>query len=298
MRRPGYFLGRALRGMRQAVFVNVVAVLTIAIALFIVAVFAGVVGQVRGLVDTWASDIVVVVYIEDDVTPEISARVRAAVEEGALEGAIVQEVSKDEALQRLRESLGEDADILEGLERNPLPASMEVRGGIAQAGPSALEEFAARIEALEGVDEVDYGRDWVGRLEGLLTLVAMVGMVLGGLILLAATVTVSNTIKLAVFARRDEIEIMKLCGATDSFVRAPFLIEGLLQGVLGALVASVTTAVLWAATVPRIQAGLAEAFAMQIDLTAPVHYVAWLILGGAALGLIGSALSLGRFLRV
>lgn len=298
MLRLGYFLRRAVRGMRQAVFVNVVAVLTIAIALFVVTVFSGVVGQVRGLIDEWSADVVVAVYLDADISEDERERVGVVVEERALDGARIEDVSKEEALTRLRESLGEDADILEGLDRNPLPASIEIRGGIAQAGPDALEELAAELESMEGVEEVDYGRDWVGRLEGLVSLFALAGGLLGGLILLAAMVTVSNTIKLAVFARKDEIEIMKLCGATDSFVRAPFLIEGFLQGVLGALVAALGSAVLWCTVLPRFERGMAEAFAVQLDVAPPVFTVVWLIIGGALLGLAGSALSLGRFLKV
>ncbi|MFW6369404.1 MAG: cell division protein FtsX [Myxococcota bacterium] len=284
--------------MRQAVFVNVVAVLTIAIALFVVALFAGVTGQIRGLLDEWSADVVVAVYLEKEIEADLLGALREVVEARAGEGATIEEVTEEMALERLRSSLGEDADILEGLENNPLPASIEVRGGVAQQGPAALEGFAAHIEEMPGVAEVDYGRDWVGRLEGLLSLFAMAGMVLGGLILLAAMVTVSNTIKLAVFARKDEIEIMKLCGATDSFVRAPFLIEGLLQGLLGAVVAALGSGIVWLTLVPRLEHLLAQSFAVHLEMSLPAFAVVWLLLGGALLGLAGSALSLGRFLKV
>ena len=298
MMRLGYFLRRAVKGMRQAVFVNVVAVLTIAIALFVVAVFSGVVGQVRGLLDAWSSDLVVAVYLEDELAAEARVRIRAAIEEAAGHDARIMEVSKEEAMERLRASLADDADILQGLENNPLPESIEIAGGVSRLGRERLEEFAAAIESMEGVDEVDFGRDWVGRLEGLVSLLAIAGLFLGGLILLAAMVTVSNTIKLAVFARKDEIEIMKLCGATDSFVRAPFLIEGLLQGLMGSIIAGVAATFLWFVLLPRVEAGLAEAFAMQISIAAPGYVLPLLVVGGAALGLGGAALSLGRFLRV
>lgn len=295
--RVGYFLKRALKGMRQAVFVNVVAVVTIAIALFVVAVFAGVAGQVRSLLDAWGQDLAITVYLRDDVTAAQREAVVAAVREAA-PAATVSRVTRQEALSRLRASLGDEADVLAGLEENPLPESLEIRGARTLGGPASLERFAKRIGALGGVDEVDWGREWVGKLEGLLGVFSLAGFVLGGLILLAAAVMVSNTIKLAVFARRDEIEIMKLCGATDGFVRAPFLIEGVVQGVLGALLSSLIALGVWALAAPRVQSALVDAFAVRVDLAPPGWGLLWLVLAGAALGLGGSALSLGRFLKV
>ena len=292
-----YFLRRALKGMRQGVFVNAVAVVTIAIALFVVAVFGGVVSQTRGLIEAWTGDLVVTVYFSPDATEDQ----RLLVQERVLRlapGAELEVVSPDQALTRLRDSLAEHARVLEGLEENPLPASLELRGGFDREEAGAIGAFADELKGLKGVDEVDYGREWAARLESLLRFVTLMGGVLGGLILLAAAVTVSNTIKLAVFARRDEIEIMKLCGATDAFVRAPFLIEGLLQGVMGALVASALGALLWVFALPGLREVLVSAFAVQVEVSAPVGIVGWLLLGGAALGLGGSALSLGRFLRV
>ncbi len=298
MSRLVYFVGRALRGMRQALFINVVAVLTMAIALFVVSVFAGAVGQMQSLLDAWGQDIVVAIYLDDDASAEDVHRIKKAVAFAAGEDSRVEHIARDEALERLRNSLGEDAGILEGLDRNPLPASVEVRGGVTKEGPEALQNLAELAMELPGVTEADYGREWVSRLEGLITLGSMAGFLVGGLILLAAVVTVSNTIRLALFARKDEIEIMKLCGATDSFVRAPFLIEGGIQGTLGATVALLSSLLLWLLLLPRIEQGLTDAFAMQVEVGMPAGVLVLLVPGGALLGLAGAALSVGRFLRV
>jgi len=114
---------------------------------------------------------------------------------------------------------------------------------------------------------------------------------------IATAVLVSNTLRLAVFARRDEIEIMKLVGATDGFVAAPFLIEGLLQGLLGATLAAGALLAVHAALVPRLRAAVKVAEALTLQDTLPPHLLAALILGGAAVGLLGSALSVVRTLR-
>lgn len=298
MRRLGYFIRRALRGMRQAVFVNAVAVVTIAISLLVVTLFVGVVGQVRGLLDAWGRGLTVTVYLTPKVTADQRAALVTAMHRAAGSGATIDHVTPSQAMKRLQRSLGPDASILDGLEHNPLPESYDVHGAAALGVHGALDRFAARIRSLPGVDDVDYGREWVSKLERLVDLFGLAGMVLGGLILLAAGVMVSNTIKLAVFARRDEIEIMKLCGATDGFVRAPFLIEGLLQGLLGALLAGGIAAALWALAVPQVETALATAFAVTIHPAAPWGDLGWLLAGGALLGLAGSGLSLGRFLDV
>ena len=296
--RLAYFFRRALAGMRQSAFINAVAVATIGIALFIVAVFAGVIGQARGLLHAWSSDLTAVVYLAESAGEAERVAVTERLRRLAGEGAEVRFVGRDEALERLRTSLGPEAGILDGLPENPLPDSIEVRGGRLGVDRAALEGLAKEVAKLPGVDEVDYGQDWARQLDALLRLLAAVATVVGGLILFAAAVTVSNTIKLAVFARKDEIEIMKLCGATDAFVRAPFLIEGLLQGLLGAAVAIGLSALLWWLGAPEVQKALRDAFAVEVAVAPPTSEIVWLFLGGAVLGVGGSALSLGRFLRV
>ena len=298
MRRIGYFVARALKGMRQALFVNAVAVVTIAIALLVVTVFVGVAGQVRSVLEAWGRDITVTVYLSHDVTAAQRQAVAAAAKGLAGKHGQVAHVTAAAALGRLRQALGPQADVLDGLAHNPLPESYGITGAADLDRPKVLSAFATRVRQLPGVDDVDYGQQWVGRLERLVDLFGLVGLVLGGLILLAAAVMVSNTIKLAVFSRRDEIEIMKLCGATDAFVRAPFLIEGLLQGVLGALLAAGIAAGLWALAVPRMEAALMTAFAVQVHPVLPWADALWLVAGGGVLGLTGSGLSLGRFLDV
>ncbi len=296
--RLSYFFRRALVGMRQSLFINAIAIATIGIALFIVAVFAGVIGQARGLLHAWSSDLSAVVYLAQNAGEAERMAVTERLRRLAGEGAEVRFVGRDEALERLRRSLGDEAGILEGLPENPLPDSIEVRGGRLGTDRTTLRTLAEEVAKLPGVEEVDYGQAWARQLDALLRLLAAVATVVGGLILFAAAVTVSNTIKLAVFARKDEIEIMKLCGATDAFVRAPFLIEGLLQGILGAAVAVGLSALLWWIGAPEVQKALYEAFAVNVVVEPPAAEVAWLFLGGAALGVGGSALSLGRFLRV
>ncbi len=292
-----YFLRRAIRGIAEAPFVNAVAVITIGISLFVVLVVGGVATQVRNLVSSWATDISVTVFFAEGATREQAVAVGALALTHLDEKTSIKIIEPDEAMTRLRRSLGPDAGILEGLEGNPLPLSVEIRSPRLVDGVLATR-IAAQVRKMEGVESVDAGRDWAERLERVLSLIALLGQIVGGLIMMAAAIMVSNTIKLALYARRDEIEIMKLCGATDAFVRAPFLIEGLLQGLAGALLAGGVSALLWRLMIPELSTVLQETFAIPFHPEAPWSVLGWLLVAGGGLGLFGSALSLGRFLRV
>lgn len=297
MTRLLYFLRRAMAGMRQEALVTTLTVLTIAISLLVVTVFIGAVGGVRAVLQSWGDEQLITLYLEDGASSEVLTRAvegaRALAPEATLE-----HVSSEEALARLEASLGEQSEVLEGIGENPLPASIEVRLGQGIADPGTLAVLAEEMGRLPGVAEADFGQEWAERLDRLVSLAGMAAWLFGGLILFAAAVMVSNTIKLAVFARRDEIEIMKLCGATDAFVRAPFLIEGMLQGLAGAGVAVGAALGLWQLTVPALERGLRDAFAMHVQAPMPGTELLWLLVAGAGLGLVGAALSLGRFLKV
>jgi cell division transport system permease protein len=148
-----------------------------------------------------------------------------------------------------------------------------------------------------GAADVDYGNAWLETLERVVHRARIASLVLFVALAVATAVLVSNTLRLAVFARREEIEIMKLVGATDGFVSAPFLIEGFLQGAFGAALAVGALALAHALVVPRLGAALAVAGTLRLSDTLPAPLLAGLVLGGGAVGLLGSALAVGRTLR-
>ncbi len=176
-----------------------------------------------------------------------------------------------------------------------LPASIEVRApglGVEQA-----HQLAARLRAVPGAADIDFGNAWLDRLEQLLRRLRQVGAVLFGVLSVAAAVLVANTLRLGVYARRDELEIMKLVGATDAFVELPFLIEGLLQGLIGAGLATLSLLALYAALAPRLHGAVALAAHFTRADVLPFSLLASLWGGGAALGLVASAVAVSRFLR-
>jgi cell division transport system permease protein len=210
-------------------------------------------------------------------------------------GARVEAVTPAEAMRRLRASLGEQGRVLDGLGDDVLPASVEVH--VPGSSLATARTLAVRLREVPGAALVDDGAGWLARLETLLSRGRVVGLFLLALVAVATAILVSNTLRLAVYARRDEIEIMKLVGATDGYVGAPILLEGILQGLAGAgLAVAALGGAAWA-LVPRLREALPIASRLAPSDVLPGRLVLALLLGGTALGLLASALSLRRFLR-
>jgi len=291
MHRVTHTFRRAADALRREPFVTVVAVGTIFVAVLLTGAFAAALGAGERLLSAWAGEVPVSVYLAPGADLEAARAAAAAI----APGAEVEAVTGREAMRRLRVSLGDQGRVLDGLGEDVLPASVDVRArGLTLAG---ARDLAKRLQAVPGAAEVDDGAVWVARLETLLRRGRTAGLGLLALLALGTAVLVSNTLRMAVYARRDEIDIMKLVGATDTYVGAPILLEGALQGLVGALLAA---AALWgaaAALLPRLQEALPIAARLARADLLPAPLLAWLVAGGAALGLVASALALRRFLR-
>jgi cell division transport system permease protein len=206
-------------------------------------------------------------------------------------------VSREQALERFRERLGGESALLEGLDQNPLPPSVEVELGPSRRDAAGLQAVAAALEALDGIEEVSRGHAWVEGYARALSLLRAGAAVLGAVLGFAALVIVTNTIRLAVYARRDEVEILMLVGATRTFAAVPFLLEGWILGTLGGLLALGLLALAFAG----LRAPLEGALVFLLGHATPRFLdgadCLRLVLAGAVLGLIGSAAAVVRGLR-
>jgi cell division transport system permease protein len=289
--RPVYFTRRALEGMSRGPYVALVGTATIFVALFATGLLAGALGGAERLLQAWAGEVRISAYLAPGT--DLSAA-RAAVA-AAAPGREVRAVPAAAALRQLSEELGDQAHVLDGVGPGVLPDAVDVVApGISLEGARRL---AAQLRGLPGVAEVDYGNAWLEKLETLVARARMAAVVLFAALALATAVLVGNTLRLAVFARREEIEILKLVGATDAFVSTPFLIEGLLQGLGGAGLAILALLGAHAVLVPRFQAAVPLAGALRLSDTLPPPLLLGLMAGGAAVGLLGSALAVVRTLR-
>jgi cell division transport system permease protein len=288
---PGYAVRRATRAIARNPYVALVGTTTIFVAVFVTGLFAATLGGAERVVGAWAGEVQLSVYLAPgaDLVAARDAAVRIAAPYA------VEAVPGPLALERLRANLGDEAGVLEGVPADALPDAVEVRApGISLADARVLGDA---LRAVPGADEVDYGNLWLERLERFVRLARTAGLALLAALALATAVLVSNTLRLAVFARRDEIEIMKLVGATDGFVRAPFLIEGVVQGLAGAGLATIALVAAHAAILPRLRAAVHVAGGLTMADTLPWSLVFGLLGAGGVIGLLASALAVARALR-
>ncbi len=280
-------LGRsALRGLRASPVTTSIAVLTIAAALVLAGGFGLLVTNMGDLLARFGAELHVVVYLEaglgDDELRALAASVSTV--EGVEDVKIV---TKAEALDRFRESVG-GAALLEGLADNPLPASLEVALQPRDRTPEGVAIVVDALSGLPGISELAHGQEWVEGYVRFASLVRAGSLGLGLILAVAALMIVANTIRLAVYSREDESEILLLVGASRSFVRIPFLLEGALQGAIGGALAVGLLYLGFVVFLPGLEYGLE----FVLGNTAPHFFSSGqamaLILAGGGLGLLGS----------
>jgi cell division transport system permease protein len=295
--KAAYFWRSAASGLRHAPFVHFIAVTTIAIALFSAGLAQAMGRMVDALIGSMGGEVQVTVYLSPGLDEEAAVVLQERMV--AMSGGRATLVPPQAALSRLEKELGDLGEALAHLPENPLPPSLELEVPQERRTPGALKALAQQLRALPGVTGVDYGEEAVERLSAISKALRYGGWVAFAVVLLATVVIVSATLQLAIYARREEIEIQKLVGATDRFVKAPFLIEGFLQGLLGAGVALAGLV-----TFERVLGpGMASLFSFLVGPggMAPLlepELALELLVAGCGLGLGGSFIAVGRFLRV
>lgn len=286
-----YFFREAAVSLARSWKVSLLAVLTIAVSLFIGGAFLLAGSNLASLAEEWRGEARVVVYFEPAAGEAERAAVRAAAS-GEPWAREIQEVGPEEAAERFRASFPSLGELLESDGASPLPASVEVLLAPG-ADAEAVSAWAEAQRGAPGVDMVDDDRDWLGRLEALTTLVRGAGVVLGAVLMAAAVFTIASVIRLTAYLYHEEIAVMRLVGATEFFIRGPFYVEGMLQGLLGGVLA---VAGLYAGTRALVAQDAATGLLSQAlapGFFSPREAVALVLLGGAA-GLFGALLSLRR----
>lgn len=276
--------------------VTLVATISVAVALTILAAFAVVVQTLGRAAEQLASEVEISAYLKDGVAVDRSLALTKEVRQWP-QVAAARYLSPEGALTEFAVSLGEDARLLEGLPPDVLPASLEVAVHPESWTRRQIEVLGARLAAFEEVEDVRFGQEDIEEINAILSVSRLVAALLSTALIFATVLLIANTIRLTVYARRDEIEVMSLVGATRAFVRAPFVMEGALQGIVGGVSAF--------CFVLALQEVLRLAIARGISTTVPLElvfhsagYLVGLLVTGLSLGVMGSLLAVGRFLRV
>jgi cell division transport system permease protein len=272
-----YFFSEAAASLWRARGGALLAILTIAVGLFALGLFLLLNANLQQLVSQWSESAELSVYLDDAATAEQLEAIDGVAERSQLT-AHREYLSKAQALARFRSDFPDLAETAGTLDRNPFPASFELRlKGDTSEATAAIDDLVTVLSGLPGVADVRYDREWLGRLNAIVRGARIAGGLIVAMLALAAAMTVANVVTLAAAARRDEIEIMQLVGAPFAYVRGPFVAEGIIQGGTGAVVALLALGAGYYAL--RMRYGALTFL--------PVSAMAVLLLGGMALGCIG-----------
>lgn len=287
-------IGRAKRGLREELRLYLVAITSLSVAFLCVAGALLALTNLSALAERWGQSARMTVYLRDGAQAADVAQLRVVLE-SLPEVRAVEELSSEDARALFLQHAEVSAD-LAALPPEVFPPSLELSlaSGIA---PSRVDAMAARVAQLRAVEDVETYRGWFDRLDNLLGAGRGLAGALALLVALCVLAVIGNTIRLAVARRRDEIEVLKLCGATDAFVRGPFVVEGTFQGFAAAVLAVLVLLVGFLTLRSELDASLAALTGIRAAFLQPWMLVA-LVLGGALIGAAGSALSLRRYLTV
>jgi cell division transport system permease protein len=283
----GFLVAEALRDLRRAGRVALSAILLITLALAALGAFWTLASNLGAAVSHWRDRVRVIVYLTSEpdasAVPGLLDRVRAV--EGVA-GATY--VSRADALAALKRVLGKDAGVVDAIGGNPLSASVEITPAeSAAATPEAAQAMVERLAALPEVEEVAGSADWVDRLSQWQRLLALAGLGVGGVLALAAILTVTTATTLVLHARRDETEIMRLVGAPAIAIRLPLLLQGMLQGLVGAVLAVGLLMGAWHLAAPHFEPLVGLTIGLPQLVFLPPEQLAVLVGTGTLLGALG-----------
>ena len=278
------------------------AISTVAITLFIVGFFLIIVYDVQSILTSVKSQVEVAVYLKDNTTEELKDYLESEIESWDEVAGVIY-ISKDQALEKFKKE-NEGSEILKEIQGNPLPASFEIK----LVSPEKVEQIALRFLTrdgtyIEGVDEVIYGQNYVQKLFSITAIAGSIAFLIIIMLLLAAIVLIFNTIRLSIHARRKEIEVMKLVGATNWFVRIPFVFEGFFEGFVGSVLSVILLYVISNYLLIKGEKAIADTLhvkelAILGNNDVILYIYAGLVILGGLLGILSSSFALKRYIRV
>lgn len=288
-----YYIREVFISLRRNNWMSVASIGTVAVSLFIFGMFLMMVMNMNKMAENMESQVQINVYLLDKVDRQQARDIEKDLKE--IEGVeSVGFVTKDEAMERFKDRLGDQKTLLDALdETNPLPDSFEV----TVTNPDLVKTAAEKMEKLDGVECAKYGQDVMEHLFEITRLLRIFGFTLMLVLAFATLFIISNTIRLTVFARRKEIAIMKYVGATDWFIRWPFVMEGMVLGLFGSIIAAMVLRTAYTAMAEKVYDTLAF-FPLIPEQPFLTYITIVVVISGMVVGAIGSAVSIKKFLKV
>lgn len=288
------FFKRAVEDFRNNRLLNIITLLTISLSILIVSAFILFFINTSEIMSFWKKGLRVMAYLKSDFPAE-----QRTVLWGQIKGLsgveTVRFISKETALKQLKSQMKRQASLFENLDKNPLPDALEIQLNAKSQSWERVEVLATQIEALDAVQEVEYGQRWLGRFTQIFNLFRLTGYTMCGIFFMAAVFIVANTIRLVIYSRRDEIEIMRLVGAAEHFIKIPFYFQGLMQGAAGAGIALAVLFMAYWSMASNIEQGFFSGL-FNVRFLSPLMAVL-IILLSMLVGWLGSYISLKQYLK-
>ena len=285
-----YFFREAMRRIWTSKRSSFVAISMIAISLLILGIFMLVAENLERAVEQWQGKTRVNVYLEPEATP---GQIAAVGQHLAARAPLARHrfITREEALRRFETYFASVADLVSQLDENPFPPSFEIEVTAQFIESRAFNQEMAGIGSLPGVAHVQFDWDWLARLRRLVGIINIAGAIAGGILAIAAAFTIANVIRLTMMLYREEIDIMRLVGATERIIRGPFLVEGIVQGTLGGIVAVGLLFAIFLAAREALDPSKSMLVGFLVGTFLPWQKIAVLIAGGMFAGWLGSWMS-------
>ncbi len=289
-----FFFRRALDDIFSNKLLHAVTIITISLSILIVSAFGLFFININDIINSWKNGVRIMAYVAPDIRkiqiPEIEQKIIG------LNGvASTRFISKENALKELKLQMKRQSAIFDDLKENPLPDVFEIRMTPQTQSWEKVEALASQVEKLPHINGVEYGRRWLSRVTGIFNLFKFTGTAMGCIFFMASVFIVANTIRLLFYSRHEEFEIMRLVGATDGFIMAPFYIEGMIQGLCGGLTGILSLFVIFIFITSNIDQGMTASL-VNIRFI-PMNFSLGILIGSIFAGWLGCYLSLKQFLR-
>ncbi|MDD3803625.1 MAG: permease-like cell division protein FtsX [bacterium] len=232
-----YIIQEAVKGFFKNKSMSFITIGIITISIFIFGLFIAGTANMLNVIKLAEDRIEMIVYLKDNLKAE---EIKLLDEQIATILGVQQTefVSKEQALENFKKEMSENSPLLSAFESNPLPASIKVTVSMAYKTPEYLREISEKIKLFSGVEDIDYGSEWIDDLDRIIKILFFIDIILGIIITLSSVFVVFNTIRLTVYARREQIDIMDLVGATETYIELPYIIEGIVHGLFGSLIST------------------------------------------------------------
>jgi cell division transport system permease protein len=288
------FFKRAIDDIFQNRFLNFVTIITISLTILIASAFILFFVNTGEIINSWKRGLRIMAYLKPGIHHADLTNLKRTIQ--SLDGVhTLRFISKQEAIDRLKAQMQHQSSLFENLTENPLPDSFEIRMTASIGSWQKIEFLAAQIGSLMLIEEVEYGRRWIGRFVRIISLFRLAGYAMGALFFMATVFIIANTIRLVIYSRHEEVEIMRLVGATDSFIKIPFYIEGLIQGAVGAAMGLVMLFILFFFISLNIEQGFPPGL-FRLQFLSPTT-IGGILLGSMLVGWLGCYISLKQFLK-